>query len=176
MKNKKTKGFTLIEMIITVTVLIIIMAMAGSALHFAMQSYRQDRIIQERQYDARLAMLSISREIRRGVDSIDEAGANVLKLKMKDGSGSTAVEFNIINLGGVNYLNRVVTPAGSSPVNFIPVAVESFEAINGRSDGTLLDENRFVTINMVLVDDITRNEALPATLRLSTTLSLRNFP
>jgi len=26
------------------------------------------------------------------------------------------------------------------------------------------------------VDDITRNEALPATLRLSTTLSLRNFP
>ena len=79
MYHKINRGMTLVEMIITLAVLLVVMSVVGMAFSGAMESFATDRKLQDAEYDARLALLSITRDIRRS-EVVGWTG-NILELR-----------------------------------------------------------------------------------------------
>lgn len=88
MAKKKTRGFTLAELIIVMALGAMVLASAGSLLYSGYQSFRINSALQEDQYQIRMALDSITRELRRidikevaYIDAIDQQ----LNIIMNDG-------------------------------------------------------------------------------------------
>jgi len=126
--NKKSKrGATLLELLITITILVVVIGMAASAVFSAITSYSLTARLQEDEYSIRMAALSISREIHRGVL---EGGVEILPQGLR---------LQMIHGGDVEYrfadgeLSR--TEAGSSDIPFATVKLQSFSASELEEDG-----------------------------------------
>jgi len=132
--RKSNRGATLLELIITISLLVIVIGMAASAVFSAVQSYALTTRLQDDEYNIRMAALSISREIHRGVQ---EEGVHVLpgKLTLKMIYGGD-VEYTFA--GGE--LTR--TKEGSSDIPFTTVRLRDFKASedNGKIHLTLTGE------------------------------------
>ena len=153
MKNKKTRGATLTELIICIAILATVMTIAGAALFNAFHSYALTTKIQEDEYNLRMAALSISRQIRHGVESVDEELLpEVLKLKMHDGK---IITYKLTDEG-------ILTDGGNSTVPFIEVKlsefIADFDEDKGRIKLTLVSDRHEIKVEMtVAVDRIIRN-------------------
>jgi len=126
-KNKR--GATLLELIVTLSILAIVIGMAASAVFSALPSYVLTKRLQEDEYNIRMAALSISREIHRGVlekDGVDFS-SSVLTLKMIHG-------------GEVQYTFRdgelTRTKSGDSEIPFVPVKLQAF-SVDETDDGKI---------------------------------------
>ncbi|MCL2665949.1 MAG: type II secretion system GspH family protein [Defluviitaleaceae bacterium] len=110
---KKNKGFTLLELIVTLSIVVMVTAAAGSALFSAFQSYSVNLKIQDDQYNARLALLAMTRDVHRGV----------LHVEPPDGSG----KMELVGLG-IEYelVGDRLKRRGDSPVSFVEVELKSF--------------------------------------------------
>jgi len=121
MVNAKSKrGATLTELIVSISILVIVVSMATSAVFSAIQSYALTERLQDDEYNIRMAALSISREIHRGVikGGVDFSPP-VLTLKMVHGGN---VEYTFKD----GELTR--TKAGSSDIPFATVKLQGFSA------------------------------------------------
>ena len=132
---KSKRGATLLELIITISILAIVIGMAASAVFSAVQAHALTVRLQDDEYNIRMAALSISREIHRGV--MEEGGVEflppVLRLKMIYGDD---VEYTFMD----GELTR--TREGSSDIPFIAVKLRDFSAeeVNGKIRLTLTGE------------------------------------
>lgn len=130
MKNRKsTRGFTLVELIVSVAMLSIVMAAAGSAMFAAAQSYAETKKMQDDEYNARLALLAITREVHRGVTELDASGSE-LRILAYDGTTEIVYTFD-----DTAKILRRSGDIGSTPVQFAETELERFTA---SSDGRLL--------------------------------------
>jgi len=131
---KSKRGATLTELIISVSILVVVVSMAFSAVLSAIQSYALTERLQNDEYNIRMAALSISREIHRGVlkDGVTFS-PHVLTLRMVHG-GDVEYTFND------GELTR--TKAGNSDIPFAAVKLQGFfaEAEDGKVRLTLTGE------------------------------------
>jgi len=119
-KIKSKRGATLLELLITISILVVVIGMATSAVFSAIQSYTLTKRLQDDEYNIRMAALSISREIHRGVvDGGVEFFPPILRLKMIHGG---VVEYTFMD----GELTR--TQAGNSEIPFVPVKLQDFFA------------------------------------------------
>ena len=81
MSPKIKKGLTLVELIIAMAILLIVTSVTGMAFSSAMESFTADRVLQDTEYDARLALLSITRDIRQSEFVEWDRDNNSIKLK-----------------------------------------------------------------------------------------------
>ena len=118
--SNNRRGATLLELIITISLLTVVIGIAASAVFSAVQSYALTVRLQEDKYNIRMAALSISREIHRGVL---EGGVSFSsgRLTLKTIHGGD-VEFTFA--GGE--LSR--TKEGNSDIPFIAVKLSDFHA------------------------------------------------
>lgn len=153
MTNKKTRGLTLVELLISVALLALVTVCAGTALFSAFQSYAVTAKLQEDEYNARLALLSMTREAHRGVTGvfISKGTNDTLELTMPDGA---IVKFYLTD----GTLYRDVS-GGDTPVAFTTTRLNSFEA-DVTADG------RWLTLRVEGQHDLV----------LETTISLSRIP
>ncbi|MCL2816472.1 MAG: type II secretion system GspH family protein [Oscillospiraceae bacterium] len=144
MKNKNIRGVTLTELIICIAILATVMTIAGAALFDAFHSYAITTKIQEDEYNLRMAALSISRQIRHGVNSDTPIVAylNNLEFTMHDGKKITYVLSE----------EGMLTRTGDSAVPFVAVKLSSFDAVyeNGRIKLTLISEQHGTEVKMTV--------------------------
>lgn len=117
MTRKSARGMTLIELILAVGILAIVAVAVGSAMVAATKSYALTAKMQDDEYNARLALLSITREIHRGVTEIDIVSGSVFTMEIKPVSGETVT---------YTFSGGELTRTGDSPVTFVPVGLKSF--------------------------------------------------
>jgi len=173
MRLKNQKGFTLVELLLTLAILAVVTAAAGSALFSAFSSYALSARLQEFQYEARLSLLGISREIHRGTDSVsigtDANGNSILTLNMHDGTAQ--ITYSIDNNG---MLVREINPnigIGTSPIPFISVAMDRFTVT---PDPDLGDRRLYITIekNVGLNNDTEKLDTVVSRSRVPGDMSL----
>lgn len=124
--GKKTRGMTLVELLVTLALLMVVITAAGSAILSAFQSYSINRQLQEDEYNARLALLSMTREAHRGVSGVTVTeGANA----------DTPDTLEIVTLDGKSIVFSIAdgrlcreAPEGSTPVAFVEVDMLNFKA------------------------------------------------
>ena len=107
---KIKNGLTLVELIITLGILLVIISVVGMAFTSAMESFAVDRKLQDTEYDARLTLLAITRDIRRS----EVSGWSELSMELTNTDGVVTYVYDNAN----RKLIRTVT--GDSPVAFIP--------------------------------------------------------
>ena len=117
---KSKRGASLLELIITISILAIVLSIAASAVFSAVQANALTTRLQNDEYNIRMAALSISREIHRGVI---KGGVNFF---------DSVLRLNMIHGGDVEYtfkdgeLSR--TQEGNSDIPFVPVKLKGFSA------------------------------------------------
>jgi prepilin-type N-terminal cleavage/methylation domain-containing protein len=125
---KKNKGFTLVELIVTVSILGLVMAVLGGAIISTFQAFTNHRI-RDRQHraetQARLALLAIVRDIRLShevllVDTTpvpDEAPVLILRARLNTGAYRTITyTLGAPNADNLRMLTRTISaPHGSAP-------------------------------------------------------------
>ena len=146
MRAKNKGGATLAELILCAAIMAVVMLAVGAVMLSAFQSYARTAKIQEDEYNIRMAVLSISRQIRHG-GVPDAIAPGSLSLMMPDGNTVTYT----VN-GGI--LER----AGDSDVPFASVKLKGFTAVHnsGKDSITLalkgehgLEVTMAVTMNRV---------------------------
>ncbi|MCL2014258.1 MAG: hypothetical protein FWG69_04640 [Oscillospiraceae bacterium] len=148
----RVAGATLIELLVTLGIVLLISAVLGGVLWYALQMQSANQRLDEDQYNLSLSLLSISREAHRGVIKFPEepqTGEGQLVIDVLDESTDlsdmekitgTAVTYQLVNgtlqrtIEKVEYNMmsgtpvRDVTPGGSSPINFTPTELVSFHS------------------------------------------------
>jgi len=113
--KKHNSGMTLVELIIAFAVFLIAMGAAGAAFNQAVSAFATDKKLQDGEYNARLALLAISRDLHRA-ESVDvNTATKVLTIKNFEGA-DTVYSFFDESGSASGRINRI---AGSSPVPFI---------------------------------------------------------
>jgi type II secretory pathway pseudopilin PulG len=154
MRRKLKKGFTLVELIITMLVLMIVMAAVGSAfMSYSSQNsiFRQRDMIGRYEQQARLAMLGMVRDARRSdtvlltsvnTPATHNLGGNfvdiVLRLEAKipETNSNITITYVLVDEndpGGKFTLHRILDPPTTLwPVAFVPALVDDVmvEALN----------------------------------------------
>ena len=132
---KSKKGFTLIELIITITVLSIILMALGGVLVYSFNSFKRlnDRqLMHSEEQQLRMALLTMVRDARQS-KNVTSSGANTLVLTVPRISNTDAtVTYGINN----NMLTRTVTNGPlDTDWNFVSARLASFNTdfSNGRS-------------------------------------------
>jgi len=83
MTTKKSKGFTLVELIVTISIMVVVIGAAGAVMTSGFETYRADRRLQTAQVHIRNAMLAIQRDVHMAqVVSVDGIAPyyNILRL------------------------------------------------------------------------------------------------
>jgi prepilin-type N-terminal cleavage/methylation domain-containing protein len=138
-KLKQSAGFTLVEVLVSLSLLAMVMWVAGGAVYMASDSYGITARMQDDEYAARIAMLNISRELHRGWHEVEYTPAMPhdddgdgdpeyyddawLKLSGLEGAEITYT-FNR-QIGGAGKLTRAIN-AGASPVAFDEIGLKGF--------------------------------------------------
>lgn len=124
-KLKKNRGMTLVELIIAIAILAIIVAAMSSILMYTFGAYNNNKEVQQEQHNTRLALLSISRQAHRGVDSAEfDFDTNELTFTMYD--GTSTVKFY---LDSDNILKRDASVSNDEMlVPFVGVELSEFNA------------------------------------------------
>ena len=127
---KKTKGLTLIELILTIGILSIVVAMAGAAMFQAIQTYALNRQIQDDQHHVRLALLTMTRDAHQstGVSIINTPGAYRLIFYTSDERGNTAPRLEYSINSGLLHRSDYTGIPGGWHLPFIPAEVGDFSA------------------------------------------------
>jgi type II secretory pathway pseudopilin PulG len=139
-KAKNTKGFTLIEMIITITVLIIVVGIIGGTLMVTFQNFaalNSRSAVHNEENQIRMALLSMVRDVRYS-DRVFAAGQDELILRASEDDGTQFyIVYGIDTSSGSPELTRVFrsTPTGAEippppewPVGFARSAISQFYA------------------------------------------------
>ena len=159
--SKRNKGFTLIEQIIAVAILFIVLAMVGGGVAAVFELNRHQGYLQNDQYNIRMALLNISREIRHGVDLVSATG-NVLQFQNQNGE---TVTFTLV--GG--RLNRSIQGTSDTTVAlpFYPAQLSDFRVERLDSQGRLYNPGRepyypgnWIRISLVGDDGVELNVTL----------------
>jgi len=121
----KLKGLTLIEILISVALLTGVTLGALSALMYVFANNNAAIKLEEDRYNARMALLSVSREVHRGLAELPpETTTPLTRLELPMRDGSTVI-YQITN----GELARSFSdPTHSSPIPFAPVELHSFHA------------------------------------------------
>jgi len=117
--DKKNKGFTLIELIITIVASIVVIAAIGNVTLSFFQYQRVTEEIRADQYSIRMAALAITRQIRHGGADIEIPDPNTLKLVYEDG-----VVIYTIDSSGL--LSRTTQDNPPIILPFVPVDMQGF--------------------------------------------------
>lgn len=148
MIRKSRRGMTLIELMLAVGILAIVAVATGYATVAAAKSYAFTTKMQNDEYNARLALLAITRELHRGLAEPEE-GVAAEPLKIYSDPGRFTLEMEPANGETVTYTfsGGELTRTGNSPVTFVPVELESFSV-----DVDNLDDPRRVKISVKCVN------------------------
>jgi len=166
--TKHTGGITLVELLMTLALLSVVMAVAGSSMYAAVQSYAANTKMQKNEYSARLALLCITREVHRGVSAVNintVDGMSELKLTMLD--GITTITYK---LDEDKVLVREIA-GGDSPVPFLPVELTAFHVSFYDLDASGLvetDHGRWLMIEVKYSEELN--------LSLKTTIAVSRVP
>jgi prepilin-type N-terminal cleavage/methylation domain-containing protein len=87
--QKNHKGFTLVEMILTVSILVVVTAVVGAAVMDSFRSFSANKKLEDDQYNARMALLAITREAHKEYNRVtfandDDTSGTLLRLRNID--------------------------------------------------------------------------------------------
>lgn len=174
-KTSKNKGFTLLELMVALTIFIVVSIIAVSIFVTAVQNQRRQFLVQNLQDNARFILELISKEIRmnRGIET---GTASELKILDQDGD---RVRYKFENIGGLNSLTRIekkndgggAPQIGNgeqgSPLNSSQINIEGkFYVVFGSAT-----QQPKVTINMLL----TPSGASQPQVRVQNTVTSRQY-
>lgn len=137
--SSKSKGFTLIEMVIALAVFSLVISILGSVSVSLIKVQRKAFVLQNTQEAARYILESMSKEIRTSrINSEEGSGLTVLNITNSEGEtldyqfnntnkwilrNSEVVSPNVLNITGSFYLRKSVNPVRA--VVTIVIKVES---------------------------------------------------
>ena len=157
MMKKSKKGFTLVELLVTVSILVFVMAAAGGALAISMQNMAFINEVTEDQANARQALLTIARDARQATHIYTDASGQILYMNLTDAAGDRRNIRYVLNQGRVE---RGVTLEGGAvaATEFIGARLNRFRAeiSDQRSDPDHPKNELLITIEGVNIDLSTR--------------------
>ena len=136
---KKTKGFTLIEQVLAVALLVIVIMIAGIGAYRTINTHRIQRQILDDHNSIRLALLNLTRDINhrdRAEDILIDPSGNLIEFKTLQGY---TIEYSLVSIGGGGApyrFTRTVYP--SSNTHQIPHYPAVLSAINLEEDDSWL--------------------------------------
>lgn len=164
-RNKNTKGFTLVEMIIYVAFFAVLSVLSVNATILVMRSFYTLRITQNISQSATTAMERLSREIRNAYDidttnSTFSSSPGRLTLKTKDAGGAnTTVEFYVdasnqlnMKVGGVDQGSLLVKSVSVANLTFTSLSTLNSKAV--KVEMTLSDTRSSIARTIKLYDTI----------------------
>jgi prepilin-type N-terminal cleavage/methylation domain-containing protein len=188
MADKKSKGFTLVELIITIAVLSIVTVIMGSVFMRTMSNKKLAEKMLNDQYNARRALLTMSRDLHH----VSEDDVPLVKSSAELGAGSDTPylsftrsndgkEFNyyIVDVDGVNMLAR--TEAADAVIPFVPVELSGLKTEWVNIDGTPVGlpvsdaDKRFLKITVTTSPD-NPDTAEDDSVEFETTISVSRIP
>jgi prepilin-type N-terminal cleavage/methylation domain-containing protein len=93
MLSKKCKGVTLVELILTIAILSIVITAIATTVFGTSSNIVANAKLEEDQYNARMALLAITREVHHGYESVN-AAADGSKLEVRNGTDGVDFEFD----------------------------------------------------------------------------------
>lgn len=99
------KGFTLIEMVISVAILALLMAAASQVFAKAFSSYQTAKLLQSNIEDAQFIMNNMAKELRTSSIASPSSSSTVTDIKFFDYSKSECVRYRIVS----NQVQRAAT-------------------------------------------------------------------
>jgi prepilin-type N-terminal cleavage/methylation domain-containing protein len=161
---KKQSGFSLIELIIVITILGIISVMGSNILSSAFQGYLDNKNLIDSDWQARLALERMQRDIRAVRSTADMTTAAASQLVFTNTAGNTLT----YALSGTNLTLKVNSNAAQVLANGVQSLGFSYYDRNGASTATLTNI-RYITISL----NITLNNT---NYTVNTNVYTRNLP
>lgn len=170
--NKKSKGLTLIELIVAMGIFSVIIVIVVGLFVATLKGYRKSAALQNVQENARFLLDFMTKEIRQStITSVVGAGGyhgNTLNIRRPDNTNITYI------FDGTNIQRTVVgSPSSSGSINSQQVMVSGGFFISGTTGGTGADSFQpKVTISLKVQTQATKAEERAA-IDLQATLSQR---
>jgi len=101
-------GFTLVELLIVVSLVIISAGVSGDIIVSLTRSYNKTQITNEIEQNANFVMLKLEKELKNSVGNVTIQNANKqLNFDVDDGGTVKTVTYEIMNAGSNGYIQRV---------------------------------------------------------------------
>jgi prepilin-type N-terminal cleavage/methylation domain-containing protein len=170
--NKKSKGLTLIELIVAMGIFSVIIVIVVGLFVATLKGYRKSAALQNVQENARFLMDFMTKEIRQS--TIISGDNHSLILERPDPSNPPAILNITYNFDGTNIQRTVAgSPSSSGAINSQQVMVSGAFFISGTTGGTGADSFQpRVTISIKVQTQATKAEERAA-IDLQATLSQR---
>ena len=193
MKTKKTKGLTLIELVVTIGVMTVIVVAASSTVVAALQMYVTHQRLQDHQVQARFALLAISRDIHMADPDPERSihiQNNVITIPViTQGGQSRYIRYSLGTTANSNGTFDMVrtwheTPAGAAlspdptdwPVRFTGAELSTININWVTADGAIgANTSPTPTHSWVRIHLTTDNRNGEATISVSSTLSTQRL-
>jgi len=167
--NKKSKGLTLIELIVAMGIFSVIIVIVVGLFVATLKGYRKSAALQNVQENARFLMDFMTKEIRQS--TIISGDNHSLILERPDPSNPPAILNITYNFDGTNIQRTVAgSPSSSGAINSQQVMVSGAFFISGITSGDGLQPK--VTISLKVQTQATKAEE-KAAIDLQATLSQR---
>ncbi len=173
-------GFTLVELLVAVSLLSVVLAATYYLLAFTYQSYGHTVAQYEAEQDARMAMLSMEDDIRKAkaveISGIIYKAVEVKDLGMQlevytDIDKDDVMEFVQYKLDN-NELKRGEAELGRTPTNWTTLAALIYNSTMIPKEAIFAVEDERITINLIIGDENNRLQEEPV--RLKTSITVRS--
>ncbi len=162
-KDPNSKGFTLIEIVITIVLVSILAGIAAMIILQGVKMYSDEQSRSDVHYQARIAMERMAREIRVIRSAADITTFTTSTLRFTDISGAAlGFEWTNPTLSRFNGVGNDVLASGVNPFSF------SYFENDGVTPAVLVDNVWFVEIDMTSVQGV-------ETMQMKTRVHPRNF-
>jgi prepilin-type N-terminal cleavage/methylation domain-containing protein len=162
MFNSQPKGFTLIEMVITIVVVSILAGLAGMVILEGVRAYTVEQTRSDVHYQARLAMERMAREIRMIRSQADISAMAAANLRYTDANGSNT---------GFNWVNPTLNRWNGAGNDVLATGITAFTLSYFQQDGV----TAATTANVWFVEISMTAEQGAESLVLSSRVHPRNF-
>jgi len=136
--QRRTSGFSLIEILISLALTAALLTAVAAAMQASLQSYRQNETITEATQTARSCLARMMREVRTA-DEVDTTATRLTILPPDDGSGLTQLQYELSN-GELLYRRTVsgttTSQALMAATDDVRISSLNLARVTGTSGGT----------------------------------------
>lgn len=176
--KSNSSGFTLVELLVAVSLLSMVLAAGYYLLTFSYQSYRHTVAQYEAEREARLVMLSMEKDIRKAketlISGIVHNGAEVKDSGMQldvytdidEDNVMELVQYKLVN----NELKRGEAEPGFIPTRWTTVAKSIYNNTRTPKEAIFTVNDGRIEINLILGDENNQLKEQPVSLKTSITV------
>ncbi len=136
--NRRTLGFSLVEILLALSLTAALLTAVAAAIQASLQSYRQNETITEATQTARSCLARMMREVRTA-EEVDTTATRLTILTPDDGSGLTQLQYELSN-GELIYRRTVgattTSQALMAATDEVRISSLNLTSVTGTSGGT----------------------------------------